>query len=144
MNKNQTSVLNQELQELNNIAADTVGKFISSQIQNCQISAELIANERKIILRGFVTDNAAIQSASDIAANIKGIAQIENLLAIKAPQEIETEQNHIVKNGETLSDIAKEYYGNPQEIEKIISANPELFTDIEAKLFIGQKIRIPA
>ncbi|MBR1375904.1 MAG: LysM peptidoglycan-binding domain-containing protein [Cardiobacteriaceae bacterium] len=143
MDKNQTSVLNQNLQELNNIAADTVGKFISSQIQNCQISAELIANEGKIILRGFVTDNAAMQSASDIAANIKGIAQVENLLAIKA-QTIETEQNHIVKNGETLSDIAKEYYGNPQEIEKIISANPELATDIEAKLFIGQKIRIPS
>lgn len=49
---------------------------------------------------------------------------------------------HKVKAGESLSKIAKEYYGNAQEYTKIFEANRDQLKDPD-KIFPGQELKIP-
>ena len=47
------------------------------------------------------------------------------------------------KSGDTLSKIAKEHYGDPNQYKKIFEANREVIGDPD-KIYPGQQIRIPA
>ena len=49
---------------------------------------------------------------------------------------------HEVKRGDTLSAIAREYYGNAGKYMKIYEANRDQLNDPD-KIFPGQKLRIP-
>ena len=48
---------------------------------------------------------------------------------------------YVVKSGDSLSKIAKSYYGNPNEYNKIASANNISDPD---KIQVGQQLKIPA
>ena len=60
----------------------------------------------------------------------------------KEPPKIKTTRFHIVRKGETLSDIAKEYYGRTTEWLKIQHANSEALKDPHS-LKPGMKLTIP-
>lgn len=49
---------------------------------------------------------------------------------------------YTIKSGDTLSKIAKTYYGDPMAYTRIFDANREVIQDPD-KIFVGQKIRIP-
>lgn len=51
-------------------------------------------------------------------------------------------QWHVVAKGDTLSKIAKRYYGDPGLYKKIFEANRELIKDPDA-IQVGWKLRIP-
>jgi nucleoid-associated protein YgaU len=52
------------------------------------------------------------------------------------------EQWHEVVAGDTLSKIAKKYYGDPALYNKIFEANRDILKDPDL-IKIGQKLRIP-
>jgi hypothetical protein len=52
-----------------------------------------------------------------------------------------TERIHIVKEGQTIQDIAKIYYGNKDKIIKIIDENRQIPNNY--KLKAGMKLKIP-
>jgi LysM repeat protein len=47
-----------------------------------------------------------------------------------------------VKSGDTLSKIAKQYYGDAKQYQKIFDANKDQLSDPD-KIKVGQKLRIP-
>lgn len=51
-------------------------------------------------------------------------------------------QHYVVKEGDTLSKIAKELYGDPMLYPKIFEANRDILTDPD-RIKPGQKLRIP-
>ena len=51
-------------------------------------------------------------------------------------------QYYVVKNGDTLSKIAKEYYGDASLYPQIFEANRDVLKDPN-KIQVGQKLRIP-
>jgi len=51
-------------------------------------------------------------------------------------------QTYVVKSGDTLSKIAKEYYGQATEYMRIFEANRDQLSDPN-KIQVGQKLRIP-
>ena len=53
------------------------------------------------------------------------------------------EQTYTVVKGDTLSKIAKDYYGNANEYMKIFNANKDQLKDPD-KIQIGQVLRIPS
>ncbi len=53
------------------------------------------------------------------------------------------EQSYTVKPGDTLSKIAKQYYGNANEYMKIFNANKDQL-DNPDRIQVGQTLKIPA
>ena len=49
---------------------------------------------------------------------------------------------YVIKSGDTLGKIAKNYYGNASQYPRIFEANKEVIEDPD-KIYPGQKIRIP-
>ncbi len=57
-------------------------------------------------------------------------------------EKVKTPAIHIVRDGETLSDISYKYYGSAGKWQKILDANRQLIEDAN-KLKTGSKLTIP-
>jgi nucleoid-associated protein YgaU len=55
----------------------------------------------------------------------------------------ETYQTYEVKSGDSLSKIAKKFYGSGNDWKRIFEANTDILNDPN-KIFPGQKLKIPA
>ncbi len=49
---------------------------------------------------------------------------------------------HVVARGETLSQIAREAYGDPGLFTRIVRANPLIIADPN-QIFVGQQLKVP-
>jgi LysM repeat protein len=63
--------------------------------------------------------------------------------AAAAPPAEPAAKTYTVKSGDTLSKIAKEFYGNANEYNKIFQANTEKLSSPD-KIQVGQELVIPA
>lgn len=72
--------------------------------------------------------------------NVAGVAEVEDKLTVTAPAD-EAQFCTVVK-GDTLSAIAKKYYGNANAYMKIFEANKPMLTHPD-KIYPGQMLRIP-
>jgi nucleoid-associated protein YgaU len=59
-----------------------------------------------------------------------------------APAAAAEPKKHVVQKGETLSAIAKQYYGNANAYRKIFDANRGILSDPD-KIYPGQELTIP-
>ncbi|MGB6335659.1 MAG: peptidoglycan-binding protein LysM [Thermoanaerobaculia bacterium] len=73
--------------------------------------------------------------------NTSGIARVDNQLEV-AEQAAEA-QYYTVQSGDSLSAIAKKYYGNAMKYPAIFEANKPMLSDPD-KIYPGQVLRIPA
>ncbi len=76
-----------------------------------------------------------------VLGNTAGIAQVDDRLEVerKEPEA----QFYTVKSGDTLSKIAKQYYGNANKYPTIFEANRPMLQNPD-KIYPGQVLRIPA
>jgi nucleoid-associated protein YgaU len=93
-------------------------------------------------LSGSCPSADAMEKAVLIAGNIRGVAQIDAQgLQVPAPPSPKVEY-YIIEKGDTLSKIARHYYGNANSYPRIFEANREVIQHAD-RIFPGQKIRIP-
>jgi nucleoid-associated protein YgaU len=95
---------------------------------------------------GIVTVNGKVKTQADrekvvlTLGNIEGIEKVNDMLDVDEP---ETEaQFYTVKSGDTLSKIAKEYYGNAMKYMVIFEANTPMLENPDL-IYPGQVLRIP-
>jgi nucleoid-associated protein YgaU len=79
--------------------------------------------------------------------NTEGIAKVEDKLTVAAPRAAAPapppeSKYHTVVKGDTLSKIAKEYYGDAMKYPAIFEANKPMLKDPD-KIYPGQVLRIP-
>ena len=72
--------------------------------------------------------------------NVAGVAQVEDRLTVAEP--VDAPQFYTVVKGDTLSKIAKQYYGNANSYMKIFEANTPMLKHPD-KIYPGQMLRIP-
>lgn len=75
-----------------------------------------------------------------ICGNVEGIGQVEDKISITV-EEPEA-QFHTVVRGDSLSKIAKSYYGNAMKYPVIFEANKPMLKDVDL-IYPGQVLRIP-
>jgi nucleoid-associated protein YgaU len=95
----------------------------------------------KCSLSGECPTAEAMQKAVLIAGNIQGVSEV-NISALTVPQPKEKVEYYVIVKGDTLSAIAKKYYGDANKYPRIFEANREVIKDANL-IFPGQKIRIP-
>jgi len=82
----------------------------------------------------------AMQKAVLMAGNVQQVGEVK----VEGQQAAldDGTQYYIVKAGDTLSAIAKQFYGDASKYPRIFDANREVIKDADL-IFPGQKIRIP-
>jgi nucleoid-associated protein YgaU len=94
-----------------------------------------------VTLSGNAESAVAMQKAVLMAGNVQGVSQVE-VAGLQHPAEQERVEYYIIERGDTLSKIARQFYGDANKYPRIFEANREVIKDANL-IFPGQKIRIP-
>jgi nucleoid-associated protein YgaU len=81
------------------------------------------------------------QAVTDLLAGIPGVSEVHDNIAVATP-EPEAEFYEVAK-GDTLSKIAKQFYGDANKYNVIFEANKPMLSNPD-RIYPGQKLRIPA
>lgn len=98
-------------------------------------------NNGVVSLTGKADSAEAMEKAVLMAGNVKGVSEV-NAGGISAPPQQAKVEYYVIQKGDSLSAIAKRYYGNAKHYPRIFDANREVIKDPNL-IYPGQKIRIP-
>ncbi len=128
--------------ELNAKAAQAIAAYIASQnlgVSNVQVAYD--ATQGKVTVQGDAPTQAAKEKVTLCCGNVASVTSVENLMSVTHPEP--QAQFHDVVRGDTLSAIAKKFYGDANKYPVIFEANKPMLTHPD-KIYPGQKLRIPA
>lgn len=94
-----------------------------------------------VSLKGEADSSIALEKAVLMAGNVDGVSEVR-FDEVAAPAATEKIEYYEIVSGDTLSGIAKKYYGKGSAYMRIFEANREVIKDPD-KIYVGQKIRIP-
>ena len=92
-------------------------------------------------LSGKADSAEAVEKAVLMAGNVKGVTDVK-IDKMDAPVPAPEVEYYTIVSGDSLSKIAKKFYGNPMDYPKLFDANKEVIKDVDL-IYPGQKIRIP-
>ena len=97
-------------------------------------------DDDKVTIKGMAYNQATKEKVVLVAGNSGGIAYVDDQMTV---EHVEPEaQFHTVESGDSLSKIAKQYYGDAMKYPVIFEANKPMLTDPD-KIYPGQVLRIP-
>lgn len=101
---------------------------------------EVAFEDGTVTLSGTADSIETREKAILIAGNVQGVEVVEaDQLNPDGQSGVDF---YIIKSGDTLSGIAKQYYGDAMKYPVIFEANREVIKDADL-IYPGQKIRIP-
>lgn len=89
---------------------------------------------------GVAKDQETREKVILAAGNVHGVSGVEDMMTVDLSQP--PAQFYTVVKGDTLSKIAKQFYGNPNEYPRIFEANRPMLSHPD-KIYPGQNLRIP-
>ena len=95
----------------------------------------------KVVLSGEATSAEAMEKAVLMAGNVDGVEEVD-ASAVTAPTASAEVEFYTIQKGDSLTKIAKQYYGNAMDYPKLFEANREVIKDPDL-IYPGQIIRIP-
>ena len=129
-------------EDLNAKAAQAIATYIQTQnlgISNLQVTFD--GSQGKVTVTGEAPTQAAKEKVTLCCGNVSSVSSVDNLMTVTNPEP--EAQYHDVVRGDTLSAIAKKYYGDANKYPAIFEANKPMLTHPD-KIYPGQKLRIPA
>ncbi len=109
-------------------------------------------DDGKATIKGAVDDNATRERVILTVGNTEGVGQVDDQLRVKTHVELAAEEInrqkaeskfYTVVSGDSLSKIAKEFYGDAMRYPEIFEANKPMLKDPDL-IYPGQVLRIPA
>jgi nucleoid-associated protein YgaU len=95
----------------------------------------------RALVRGQVDSQEEREKIILMVGNTEGIDAVDDKLQVSRPEP--EGQFYDVKSGDTLSKIAKQFYGDANKYNLIFEANRPMLKDPD-EIYPGQKLRIPA
>ena len=131
------------LAQLNAEAGAAIKSYIEAQnlgLSNLNVMFDGASG--KVTLTGDAPNKEAAEKATLAAGNVAAVKDVDNNMNV-ADGGGSDAQYHDVVSGDTLSAIAKKYYGDANKYMVIFEANKPMLTHPD-KIYPGQKLRIPA
>lgn len=104
-----------------------------------------------VTITGQASSQAEREKAVLILGNTQGVAHVDDQMTVAAAasaapsaQAVSAEPAtfYTVKSGDTLSKIAKQFYGDPQRYTELFEANKPMLKDPD-RIYPGQVLRVP-
>ena len=127
---------------LNAQAAQAITTYIQAQnlgLEDLQVTFD--GSEGKVTVRGAAPTQAAKEKVTLCCGNVASVQSVDNEMTVTHPEP--EAQYHDVVRGDTLSALAKKFYGDANKYPVIFEANKPMLTHPD-KIYPGQKLRIPA
>lgn len=130
----------QELHALENRKKATA---LTNLVQQMGLKAENLnvqVDGDKATLTGKVESQEVREKIVLLVGNTEGIGKVDDQLQVVRPEP--EAQYYDVKAGDSLSKIAKQFYGDANQYNRIFEANRPMLKDPD-EIYPGQKLRIP-
>ena len=127
--------------DLNARAGKAIETYIASQnlgVSDVQVAFE--GPEGKVTVKGTAPTQAVKEKVTLCCGNVASVTSVDNQMTVTNPEP--EAQYHDVVRGDTLSAIAKKFYGDANKYPVIFEANKPMLTHPD-KIYPGQKLRIP-
>jgi len=119
------------------------GVLLRSVVDSTGIPIEnldLAVDRDAVTIYGQVMEQQHKEKLVLALGNVTGISTVDDRISVVNP---EPEADfYEVKSGDSLSKIAKKFYGNAMEYPAIFEANKPMLKDVD-KIYPGQMLRIP-
>lgn len=100
----------------------------------------VIVSGHKVTVRGEVASQEIREKILLSLGNVEGVEEVDDTITVVVPAP--EAKMHTVVSGDTLSKIAKTYYGNANAYMKIFEANKPMLSHPD-KIYVGQVLRVP-
>lgn len=113
-------------------------------VQNLPIENLTVAYDSAsatVTVSGSAPDQVTREKIVLCCGNVQGVAKVNDQINVVAGAADESKW-YEVKRGDTLSKIAKDFYGDANRYSAIFEANKPMLTDPD-KIYPGQMLRIP-
>ncbi len=123
--------------------AEEMKAMLQKELGNKITNLEVAFDDGAVTLKGACDSIATKEKAMLLAGNVKGVEKVNaDGLTAPEPKEEEVTEFYTVKRGDSLSLIAKRYYGDPMKYPLIFEANREVIKNPDL-IYPGQTLRIP-
>ncbi len=127
--------------EANERAAAAITKYIGANgLSADALQVSFDGSSSTVTVAGVAADQATKEKILLCCGNVQGVAGVNDLMTVQASEP--ESQFHTVVKGDTLSAIAKKFYGNANAYMKIFEANKPMLSHPD-KIYPGQLLRIP-
>ena len=127
---------------LSKAAGASIVNYINAQgLPGKNLDVSFDADSATVTVAGQVDDQATKEKILLCCGNVAGVAAVNDLMTVVTPEP--EAQFHVVVSGDTLSKIAKKFYGDANKDPAIFEANKPMLSHPD-KIYPGQALRIPA
>jgi nucleoid-associated protein YgaU len=140
-----TSPSQSNVARLNATAGAAIAKYIASQNLSAQnLNVVYDGATKTVTVSGVAPDQATKEKIILCCGNVHSVAKVDDRLTVvqASGSSLPAASLYEVKEGDTLSKIAKSIYGDANSYEKIFEANEPMLKDPN-KIYPGQQLRIP-
>jgi nucleoid-associated protein YgaU len=129
------------VEDLSRTASAAISDYIGKQgIDTSGLTVAFDAASSTVTVSGSVPDQATKEKVLLCCGNVAGVGAVNDLLTVSNPEP--ESQWHTVVRGDTLSKIAKTFYGDAGKYPVIFEANKPMLSHPD-KIYPGQMLRIP-
>ncbi len=122
-------------------AAEAIKRYIATlELAPADLAVSFDAATAVVTVAGTAPDQATKEKILLAAGNVAGVGEVDDKLTVSRPEQ--QASFHTVVRGDTLSAIAKAYYGNAGKYMAIFEANKPMLNHPD-KIYPGQVLRIP-
>jgi len=128
--------------EANRAAATAIENYVNTfkfEVTALTITFDGASGVAKVF--GVAKDQATKEKVILTAGNVHGVAGVDDNMTVDLSEP--PAQFYTVVSGDTLSKIAKQFYGNANAYMKIFEANKPMLSHPD-KIYPGQNLRIPS
>ena len=131
----------ENVQAMSQAASDAIETYIKKNgIDTSGLKIAFDANSGAVTVDGTVADQATKEKILLCCGNVHGVSSVNDKITVSSPQP--EAKFHTVVSGDTLSKIAKQFYGDASKYPAIFEANKPMLSDPD-KIYPGQMLRIP-
>lgn len=124
-------------------ANEAAAKKLEGTIRDLKLDVENLKvqiEDDLATITGKAYDQSTKEKVVLVVGNTHGIASVDDQMSVDHAEP--EAQFHTVVKGDSLSKIAKHYYGDAMKYPQIFEANKPMLTDPD-KIYPGQVLRIP-
>ncbi len=131
----------EQVAQLSDSAGAAIESYIVAQGLNVDaLNVDFDATKGAVTVAGTVADQATREKVVLCCGNVAGVSAVNDMLVVNTPEP--ESQWHTVVGGDTLSKIAKKFYGDANKYPAIFEANRPMLSHPD-KIYPGQMLRIP-